>query len=284
MKKITFSIDINAPKEKVWYSLWDEENYENWTSAFCEGSHAISDWNEGGKIYFLGPGGGGGMSSIISIKKPFDTMSFKHLTEIKDFKELPITEEIESWSGSEERYVLSENNGITTVTVTIDVVEKFADYFSETFPKALQKVKEIAEKETNSITVRISTKESLEKVWDYFTQPKHIINWCFASDDWHAPKAENDLKVGGTFSTTMAAKDGSMSFEFGGIYDEVIPLKKYSYAMGDGRKVTVKFDILDGTVILTENFDPENENSIELQRGGWQAILDNFKKYLENKG
>ena len=281
MKKVTFSIDINASKEKVWYSLWDDENYENWTSAFCEGSFTISDWNEGSKIYFLGPGGGGGMNSKISIKKPFDVMSFIHISEIKDFKELPLTEESESWSGSEERYDLSENNGVTTVKTTMDIVETHADYFNEAFPKALQKLKEIAENETKSITARISTKESLQKVWDYFTQPGHITEWCFASDDWHAPKAENDLRAGGIFSTTMAAKDGSVSFDFGGTYDEVIPLKKYTYTMGDGRKVTVKFDVMDDMVILTENFEPERQNTIELQRAGWQSILENFKKYLE---
>lgn len=281
MKKVTFSIDIKAPKEKVWYSLWDDENYENWTSAFCEGSFTISDWNEGSKIYFLGPGGGGGMSSKISIKKPFDLMSFSHISEIMDFKELALTEETQAWSGSEERYDLTENNGITTVKVTVDIVETHADFFNEAFPKALQKLKEIAENETKSITVRISTKEPLEKVWNYFTQPEHITKWCFASDDWHAPKAENDLKVGGTFSTTMAAKDGSVSFDFGGTYIEVVPMKKYAYTMPDGRKVTVKFDVMDDNVILTENFDPEHQNTMELQRGGWQAILENFKKHLE---
>ena len=163
----------------------------------------------------------------------------------------------------------------------MDVVEKFADYFSDTFPKALQKLKEIAENETNSITVRVSTKEKLEKVWDYFTKPEHIINWNNASDDWHCPKSENDLKVGGTFTATMASKDGAMSFDFTGTYSEVVPMKKFVYTIADGRKVTVKFDVLDNRVIITENFEPENENSIELQRGGWQNILDNFKKYLE---
>lgn len=281
MQKKTFSIDINAPKEKVWHSLWDDENYQNWTAAFCEGSYTISDWNEGSKIFFLGPGGGG-MTSKIDIKKPFDVMSFKHYGEVKDFKELPETEITKAWSGSEERYDLTEADGFTTVTVNVDIVASHEEFFNAAFPKALQKLKEIAEAETNSITVRISTKEPLEKVWNYFTQPEHITKWCFASDDWHAPKAENDLKTGGTFSTTMAAKDGSMSFDFGGTYDEVIPLKKYSYTMGDGRKVTVKFDVLDGKVILTENFEPEHQNSSEMQRSGWQAILENFKKYLEN--
>jgi len=281
MKKTFFSIDINAPKEKVWYSLWDDANYQNWTSAFSEGSAAISDWNQGSKIYFIGPNGAG-MSSKISIKKPFDTMAFIHISELKDFKEIPPTDETKSWSGSEERYDLTENNGITTVNVTIDIVDQFAEYFNQAFPKALQKVKEIAEADTKSITVRITTKEEIQKVWDYFTKPEHIVNWCFASDDWHCPKAENDLRTGGKFSTTMASKDGAMSFDFGGTYDEVIPLKSYTYTIGDGRKVTVKFDVMDDNVILTENFEPENMNPLEMQRGGWQAILENFKKYVEN--
>lgn len=282
MKKLTFTIDINAPKEKVWNSLWDDENYENWTTPFCEGTYTVSDWNEGSKIYFMAPNGGG-MNSRIDIKKPFETMSFKHYGEIENFKEMPDTEITKSWSGSEERYDLAENNGITTVKVAVDIVESHEDYFNEAFPKALEKLKEIAESETKTISVRISTKENLEKVWDYFTNPKHIVNWCFASEDWHAPKAENDLRTGGTFTTTMAAKDGSSGFDFGGTYNEVIPQQKYTYTMEDGRKVTVKFEKMDDSVIVTENFKPEYQNTMELQREGWQAILENFKKYLEKQ-
>lgn len=280
MKKLTFTIDIKASKEKVWYSLWDDENYQNWTSVFCEGSHTISDWKQGSKIYFLDPNGAG-MSSKISINKPFETMSFKHIGEMKNFKELPATKETESWSGAEERYDLTENDGVTTLTASVEITETHADYFNKTFPKAIQKVKEIAEAPTHTITVRTSTKESLEKAWDYFTKPEHIVNWCFASDDWHCPKATNDLKTGGTFSTTMASKDGAMSFDFGGTYSEVIPLKKYTYTIEDGRKVTLKFNVIDNTVIITENFEPENSNPLDMQRDGWQAILDNYKKYLE---
>jgi len=281
MQKLIFSIDIRASREKVWYSLWDDENYQKWTSAFCEGSYTVSDWKEGSKIHFLMPNGSG-MNSVISINKPFETMSFRHIGEIKEFREMPETEESKSWSGSEERYDISESDGFTTVTASMDIVESHAEYFKETFPKAMQKLKEIAEAETKSVTVRITTKETRDKVWDYFTNPKHIVHWCFASDDWHAPKAENDLRTGGTFSTTMAAKDGSFSFDFGGTYDEVVLMEKYSYTMGDGRKVTVKFDVLDSEVILTENFEPELQNPVEMQRGGWQMILENFKKYLEN--
>src|SRR6187402_1531690 len=129
MKKLTFSIDVNAPREKVWYSLWDEENFENWTSVFCEDSSNISDWNEGSKIHFL-DANGNGMNSKVNIKKPFETLVLNHYGELKDFKELPLTEETKAWSGSEERYDLTENNGITTVTASVDIVEKFADYFN----------------------------------------------------------------------------------------------------------------------------------------------------------
>lgn len=280
MKKLTFSIDLNAPKEKVWYSLWDEENYEDWTSAFCEGSFTISDWHEGSKIYFLDPNGNG-MNSKITIKKPFETMLFSHYGEIKHFKELPITEETQAWSGSEERYDLTENNGITTVKATVDVVEKYLDYFNDIFPKALAKLKAIAESETKTITVKTTLDASLEEVWNKFTQPEHVVNWNFASDDWHCPKAENHLEVGQNFTFTMASKDGEMSFDFVGTYQEVVPLKKLVYLIADGRKVTVKLDVMNNQVILTENFEPENIHSVELQRGGWQSILDNFKKYTE---
>ena len=125
--------------------------------------------------------------------------------------------------------------------------------------------------------------EPVEKVWDAFTNPKHITEWSFASDDWHSPRAENDLRVGGVFLTRMEAKDGSTGFDFGGTYDEVIPNKKIAYTMNgdDKRKVTVVFEEMGNSTHVTTAFDPENENPIEMQKGGWQAILENFKKYTE---
>lgn len=133
----------------------------------------------------------------------------------------------------------------------------------------------------NSITVETTLNAPLAKVWEAWTKPEHITQWCAASADWHAPFAENDLSVGGKFVTTMAARDGSFSFDFGGIYDEVVEHQRIAYTMEDGRKVQIDFKAsAEGTQII-ETFDPENENPIELQRGGWQAILDNFKKYTE---
>lgn len=131
------------------------------------------------------------------------------------------------------------------------------------------------------ITVEATVNAPVAKVWDYWTKPEHITKWCQASDDWHCPKAENDLKVGGNFSTTMAAKDGSFGFDFGGVYDEVKTNELISYTLGDGRKVKITFTSNGNTTHVVETFDAETQNPIEMQQGGWQAILDNFKKHTE---
>jgi uncharacterized protein YndB with AHSA1/START domain len=135
--------------------------------------------------------------------------------------------------------------------------------------------------ENNAITVETTVNSPVEKVWDFWTKPEHITKWSFASPDWHTPYADNDLRVGGEFKSTMAAKDGSMSFDFGGTYTTVDLLKKIEYTLGDGRKVSIIFDALSESTRVTEIFDPEGTNPVEMQRGGWQAILDNFKKYTE---
>ena len=133
-----------------------------------------------------------------------------------------------------------------------------------------------------AITVEAIVNAPVEKVWKYWSEPEHITRWAFASDDWHAPYADNDLRTGGKFKTTMAAKDGSFSFDFGGDYTKVQDKKLIAYKMGDGREVKILFDANDGSTKVTETFDAENTHSIEQQRSGWQAILDNFKKYTES--
>ncbi|RZK12617.1 MAG: polyketide cyclase [Flavobacterium sp.] len=132
------------------------------------------------------------------------------------------------------------------------------------------------------ITVSTSVNAPIEKVWDTWTNPKHIVIWNTASDDWHTTFAENNLTVGGQFKSTMAAKDGSMSFDFEGAYTTVEHHEKIEYLMADGREVTILFDDLGDRVKITESFDPENVNPLEMQKGGWQAIIDNFKKHTEN--
>jgi len=122
----------------------------------------------------------------------------------------------------------------------------------------------------------------IEKVWDYFTQPEHITKWNNASDDWHTPNASNDLRVGGNFVYRMEAKDGSFGFDFGGVYESVDQNEYIEYTIGDGRNVKVNFTAQGNKTDVVETFEAEEINSIELQKGGWQAILDNFKKYTES--
>ncbi|MNS27651.1 hypothetical protein D3C72_596040 [compost metagenome] len=133
-----------------------------------------------------------------------------------------------------------------------------------------------------TITVETTVHSPIEKVWEYWTEPQHITRWNNASEDWHVPKAENDLKVGGTFLTRMEAKDGSFGFDFSGVYDDVRINEFISYTIGDGRKVTITFISQENGTKVIETFDAETTNSVEMQKAGWQAILDNFKKYSEN--
>ena len=132
------------------------------------------------------------------------------------------------------------------------------------------------------ITVETIVEESMEKVWNAWTQPSHIMLWNNASPDWFTPKAENDLTIGGKFNYRMEAKDGSFGFDFWGIYDKIIPNELISYTTGDDRWVQIEFSSVENGIKIIESFEAESENSIELQKKGWQLILDNFKKYTES--
>ncbi len=131
------------------------------------------------------------------------------------------------------------------------------------------------------ITVSATVNAPINKVWSSWTEPKHIMQWSQASDDWHTPYAENDPRTGGKFKSTMAAKDGSMSFDFEGVYSNVQPMKLIEYGLEDGRKVKITFESKGNETVVTETFDPEDINPVEMQRDGWQAIMDSFKRHIE---
>lgn len=134
-----------------------------------------------------------------------------------------------------------------------------------------------------SITIEASIKAPVEKVWEFWNKPEHITQWNHASDDWHSPHAENDLRTGGKFLARMEAKDGSFGFDFGGTYDEVKENEMIAYTMDDDRKVKITFTKAgDNETKVIETFEAESENSLEMQREGWQSILNNFKKYVES--
>lgn len=136
--------------------------------------------------------------------------------------------------------------------------------------------------QATKITVATTVNAPVEKVWDMWNKPEHITQWNSASPDWHAPRAENDLREGGSFSCRMEAKDGSFGFDFGGTYDKVDTHKRIEYTMSDGRQVQIGFTPQGDQTTIEETFDAETQNSEELQRTGWQAIMDNFKKYAES--
>lgn len=134
---------------------------------------------------------------------------------------------------------------------------------------------------TTKITVEAIINAPIEKVWDMWNQPEHVTKWCFASDDWHAPFAKSDLRVGGKSVTTMAAKDGSFSFDFEWTYTKFDKHETIEYTITDGRTVAIQFSNTPKGVKITETFEAENQNPVEMQKSGWQAILNNFKKYVE---
>lgn len=133
-----------------------------------------------------------------------------------------------------------------------------------------------------TITVKTNVNSDIAKVWGFWTKPEHIVNWNFAIPEWHCPNAENNLEVGKSFNYRMEAKDGSMGFDYDGTYTKVEPNSGIEYALEDGRKVNITFQQEGDSVSITEIFEVEDTNTLEQQRQGWQAILDNFKKYTEN--
>lgn len=135
---------------------------------------------------------------------------------------------------------------------------------------------------TEKITVKTIVLANKQKVWDYYTNPDHITKWNFADSSWHCPAASNDMKIGGKYFARMESKDGSFGFDYVAIYTELNEGNNFAYEFA-GRKVNVLFLDLNGETEVIIRFDPENENPIELQRNGWQAILNNFKKYAESK-
>jgi uncharacterized protein YndB with AHSA1/START domain len=132
-----------------------------------------------------------------------------------------------------------------------------------------------------TITIDVLINIPTDTVWTLFTEPEHIKHWYFASADWHAPDAEVDLRVGGKFKIKMSARDGSMGFDFEGVYTDIERNKTLCYELGDSRRVEISFEQQNGSTKITESFEAEDENTAEMQRAGWQAILDNFKRYAE---
>lgn len=145
MEKLNYTISINAPKEKVWNTLWEDASYRAWTAPFMEGSYAKTDnWKEGTKVLFLDPKGSG-MVSRVAANRPNEFMSFEHLGEVKDGVEDTSSDKVKAWAGAHENYTLTETGGKTALTVEMDIADEFKDYFMNTWPKAMERIKELSE-------------------------------------------------------------------------------------------------------------------------------------------
>ncbi len=131
------------------------------------------------------------------------------------------------------------------------------------------------------ITVESTIEAPIDMVWDFWTKPEHVMHWNFASNDWHCPNANSDFNVGGEFHYIMAAKDGSVEFDFCGTFTKIIDKTFIEIFLEDGRELNIQFESEGNTTKIIETFEPEEVNSIELQKQGWQAILNNFKLYVE---
>lgn len=166
-----------------------------------------------------------------------------------------------------------------------DLVKEYQERpgrFAPSMKGSLPRLVEYTKSMNTPITVEATINAPLENVWTSWTEPEHLTKWCAASDDWHAPSATNDLRVGGRFLTRMEAKDGSAGFDFEGTCTDVAEGQRIEYVMDDGRKVLVTFSPEGEGTRVTEVFDPETENPREMQEAGWQSILNNFKTYTES--
>jgi uncharacterized protein YndB with AHSA1/START domain len=280
LQQLHFETTIKATQERVWEMLWHKFAYPIWTAPFAPDCFFTSDWLLGSSIHFMGSNGNG-IYGVIEKLIEGEQVSFKHLGIIQN-NEPQLSEA--PWQDLYETYTLLKTNEAIVLKVELSCIEDYQTFFIDHFPKALDIIKNMAEHKIYiPITISTVITAPIEKVWMYFITPSHIIQWNNASDDWHTTAAEVDLKIDGKFSAIMAAKDGSISFDFWGIYTKIIHNTLLEYKLGDGRNVTTQFIRNDTTVTIKQTFDAENENSIILQEGGWQAILNNFKKHTEHQ-
>ncbi|MDF2512247.1 MAG: uncharacterized protein K0S04_2113 [Herbinix sp.] len=290
MKNLYLSIDINAPREEVWSAIISDKKYRLWTSVFQEGSRFEGGWQQGDKIKFVSEDDGHkmGMISEIEVSEHLKDISIHHLGMYMDGVEDYTSDHAKPWVDKYENYHFEklDENG-TRFTVELEVEDEFAEDFEKQWLLALQKLKAVCEEKSAafaSITTEAIVDAPLARVWDYWTIPEHVIKWNHASEDWYCPKAMNDLSVGGHFAYTMAAKDGSMCFDFSGTYTEIVNYERIINQLDDGRMMSVSFRAVDDNKThMVETFEAEDENTLELQQGGWQAILDNFKSVVERE-
>jgi uncharacterized protein YndB with AHSA1/START domain len=222
------------------------------------------------------------MISEIAVCEHLTYISIKHLGMIKDEEEDYTSEHAMMFANKHENYrleKLGERN--TRFHVEMELDEVYSELMEEQWNQALVQLKAVCEENLAPFTpIKVETvvDAPLEHVWTYWTKPEHVTEWNFASSDWYCPKAVNDLRIGGHFAYTMSAKDHSFAFDFSGTYTEVEYGERIINQLDDGRMMSVFFEVIaPNQTKVVEIFEAEDVNSLDLQRTGWQAILDNFK-------
>jgi uncharacterized protein YndB with AHSA1/START domain len=282
---LTIRRAFRAPRQLVWDCYTKSELLNQWfapkplttktkSMEFREGGHwhyAMVDPN--GTEYW-------GLTEFLTIQ-PIDfytsTDAFCN-AEGEINEDLPRAKWLVTFTGEDQNTLVET---LVTYTSLQDLETVINMGMEQGMAATLEKLDELLIKMTEQITVTATIDADAKKVWDYYTNPQHIVNWNFADPSWHCPNAVNDMTVGGTYRARMEAKDGSFGFDFEAVYTEIVAGEHFTYEFG-GRKATVKVHPVDNQTEIIVAFDPETENPIELQRGGWQSILNNFKSYTES--
>jgi uncharacterized protein YndB with AHSA1/START domain len=225
------------------------------------------------------------MVSEIAVMEHLNDISIKHLGLIMGDEEDYTSEHAMMFANKHENYRFEKlGERMTRFHVTMEIDETYLEFMEEQWNQALVQLKAVCEENLAPfipIRVEAVVDAPLERVWEYWTKPEHVTEWNFASSDWCCPKAMNDLRVGGRFVYTMSAKDGSMAFDFSGTYTQVDYGERIINQLDDGRMMSVTFELISpNQTRVVEIFEAEDENSLDLQRSGWQAILDNFKSVV----
>ena len=285
MKRIALEHIFEASPDHLWELIVDPDHYRYWTTAFSVGSKFVGDWSQGSPIRFVmedEDGNESGMLSEVVVSEWPRHISIQHkglmMNGIEDYD----SPETKMWTPAFENYTLEPNGGgQCTFKMEQDIPEAYEEEFVANWHQAFDLMEErlkLLPDLNYCISLEAYSKKSPTELWVRLISPDQVKTWNFASPDWHCPRATNDLKVGGEFHYEMAAVDGSMSFDFWGTYTLIEANQRLAFTLGDGRKVTIELEEKPWGCLVVERFEPEIENSLHLQRLGWQAILNNFAR------
>ena len=283
MKRIVLEYTFETSSEYLWELIVDPEHYRYWTTAFSEGSKFIGNWTKGSTIHFVmidDEGNESGMLSEVMESEWPNRIFIQHkglvMNGIEDYE----SPQAKLWTPAYENYTMKQiEGGKCTFKMEQTIPEAFEDEFLDNWHHAFKLMEERL-KLLPDLNYRISleaySKHSPSEVWKRLTNPELVKTWNYASPDWHCPLASNSLRIGGEFHYEMAARDGSISFDFWGTYDEIEVDQTLGFTLGDGRKVSIHLIEKPWGALILEHFEPERDNSLHLQRQGWQAILNHL--------